>query len=62
MAAIWSASQLLDFLGYEEYGAKVIQAIENTLVEGRALTPELGGTASTEQVGDEVCVQLKKLL
>lgn len=62
MAAIWSASQLLDFLGYEEYGAKVIQAIENTLVEGSVLTPELGGSARTEQVGDAVCAQLKKLL
>lgn len=62
MATIWAASQLLDFLDYEEYGAKVIQAIENTLVEGRVLTPELGGQAVTEQVGDEVCEQLKKLL
>ena len=62
MAAIWSASQLLDFLGYEQYGEKVVQAIENTLVDGHALTPELGGTARTEQVGDAVCEQLKKLL
>lgn len=62
MAAIWSAGQLLDFLGYEEYGEKVVQAIENTLVEGRALTPELGGSARTEQVGSAVCQQLKKLL
>lgn len=62
MAAIWSASQLLDFLGYEEYGTKVIRAIEETLVEGAVLTPELGGNAQTEQVGDAVCEKLKKLL
>lgn len=62
MATIWAVSQLLDFLGYEEYGAKVIQAIENTLVEASTLTPELGGTATTQQVGDAVCRQLKKLL
>ena len=62
MAAIWSAGQLLDFLGYEQYGEKVVQAIENTLVEGRILTPELGGTARTEEVGTAVCEELKKLL
>lgn len=62
MATIWAVSQLLDFLGYEDYGAKLVQAIENTLVEGSILTPELGGHASTEQVGNAVREQLKKLL
>jgi tartrate dehydrogenase/decarboxylase/D-malate dehydrogenase len=62
MAAIWSASQLLDFLGYEEYGEKVIRAIENTLSEGAVLTAELGGHASTQEVGSAVCENLKKLL
>lgn len=62
MATIWAVSQMLDFLGYEEYGEKVIRAIENTLVEGKTLTPELGGHAVTEQVGEAVREQLKKLL
>ena len=62
MATIWAVSQMLDFLGYEEYGAKVIHAIESTLVEGRTLTPELGGHAVTEQVGKAVREQLKQLL
>ena len=35
MAAIWSVSQLLDFFGYQEYGA---QAIQDTLVDGHTLT------------------------
>lgn len=62
MATIWAVSQMLDFLGYEEYGAKIICAIENTLEEGKTLTPELGGHAVTGQVGDAVREQLKKLL
>ena len=62
MATIWAVSQMLDFLGYEEYGAKIICAIENTLEEGKTLTPELGGHAVTEQVGDAVREQLKRLL
>ena len=62
MATLWAASQLLEFLGYEEYAAKVIEALEQTLVEGAVLTPELGGRASTQQVGDAVCRKLRELL
>lgn len=54
MAAIWSASQMLDFFGYEEYGKEVISAIEDVLVAAEHLSPELGGDASTEEVGDAV--------
>lgn len=60
MAAIWSASQLLDFLGYENYGAQVIEAIQDTLVEGTTLTAEMGGTARTDEVGAAVCRHLQE--
>lgn len=62
MAAVWSASQLLEFLGYEEYAARVIEAIEAVLVEGQTLTPELGGSATTAQVGDALVHKLDELL
>jgi tartrate dehydrogenase/decarboxylase/D-malate dehydrogenase len=52
LAAIWSASQLLDFLGYENWGKKILDAIETLLVERTALTPDQGGTASTSECGD----------
>jgi len=61
MAAIWSASQMLDFLGYEAWGARVLSAIEKVIVEKRALTPDMGGTASTSQVGDQVAMALDGL-
>ena len=54
MAAIWSASQMLDFFGYEEYGKEVISAIEDVLVEAKHISPELGGDARTDEVGDAV--------
>ena len=54
LATIWSASQMLDFFHQEKWGAKVLQAVEQLLVEGRVLTPDLGGTAATEAVGDEI--------
>ena len=39
----------MDFLGYEEWGGRIIQAIEKQLVAKEGLTPDQGGTASTEE-------------
>ncbi len=55
LATVWSASQMLDFFGYGEWGAKILECVERLLVEGRTLTPDMGGSASTERVGDAVC-------
>lgn len=54
LAAIWSASQLLDFFGYEAYGKLVLEAIEQLLVEGQVLTPDMNGTSSTSEVADKI--------
>lgn len=54
LAAIWSASQMLDFFGYEKYGKQVLTAIEELLIEGKVLTPDMNGTASTQEVGNRV--------
>lgn len=62
LATVWSASQLLDFFGYEKWGETLINCIEQVLVEKKVLTPDLGGTASTQQVGDEVINKLTTML
>lgn len=54
LASVWAASQMLDFFGYEEWGKRVLDAIEAILMDGSCLTPDLGGTASTSQVGDKI--------
>ena len=59
LASVWSASQMLDFFGHEDWGKKLLSAIETVLTGARTLTPDLGGTASTAQVGDEVVRILK---
>ena len=61
LAAIWSASQILDFFGHEVWGAKVLEVIEQAMVDKKALTPDMGGAASTEEVGDEVVKILSAL-
>ncbi|WP_100331154.1 tartrate dehydrogenase [Bacillus xiapuensis] len=54
LAAIWSASQMFDFFGCEEAGAMLLDAIETVMEERIVLTPDLGGTASTSDVGDRI--------
>ena len=59
LAAIWSASQLLDFLGYEAWGKKIIDGIETMLVEENSLTPDQGGSAGTAECGDAMVSLLR---
>jgi len=59
LATVWSASQLLDFFGHNEWGTKLIDIIEEILVEKKVLTPDLGGNATTSELGDEVIRKLK---
>jgi len=59
LATVWSASQLLDFFGHEDWGEKIINIIEEVLTEKKVLTADLGGTATTTQVGDEVVRKLQ---
>ncbi|EQD81759.1 tartrate dehydrogenase, partial [Saccharopolyspora erythraea D] len=52
---IWSAALMLDHLGEAEAGADVVAAIESVLSDDSApRTPDLGGTASTEDLGKAV--------
>ena len=59
LATVWSASQMLDFFGHEEWGKKLIDLIEEVLCEKKVLTPDLGGVASTSEVGDEIVRKLR---
>jgi len=54
LATVWSASQMLDFFGKNDWGAKLIEAIEELLVSKSSLTPDLGGNRSTSEVGDAI--------
>ena len=60
LATVWSASQMLEFFGHKQWADRLIEVIEEILVEKRFLTPDLGGTATTSQVGDEVVRKLRE--
>ena len=58
LAAILSASLMLDHLGLNDAAKAVHRAVTSVLAAGKALTPDLGGTATTEQVGEAVLAAL----
>lgn len=58
IATLWTAQMMLDFLGETKAAAALMGAIERVCGEGRALTRDLGGTASTVEATDAVLAQL----
>ena len=54
---IWSGAMLLEHLGHAEAGAAILRAIEKVLLDGPR-TPDLGGKASTEDVGKAVAAAI----
>jgi len=60
LATAWSASQMLEFFGHKHWADRLIAVIEEVLTEKKVLTPDLGGTAKTSEVGDEVIQKLRR--
>jgi tartrate dehydrogenase/decarboxylase/D-malate dehydrogenase len=60
LASIWSASQILDFFGYEDWGKEILASIEKVMTKGEVLTPDMGGHSSTQEVGEAVVAKLGK--
>ena len=54
---IWSGAMMLEHLGHPEAAAAVMAAIETVLLEGPR-TPDMGGRASTQEVGQAVAAAL----
>src|SRR5690554_1922742 len=59
IAMIWSGAMMLDFIGngdasYSAAHDEIVAAIETVLREQRVVTPDLGGSANTTEVGKAV--------
>lgn len=59
MAAIWTASLLLEHLGEPAAAAAVFEALRAVVRGGRVRTPDLGGRSRTAEVGDAVVEALQ---
>ena len=60
LATISAVAMMLDHLGEHGAAAKVYDAVSRCLNEGKVLTPDVSGSATTSQVGDEVVRLLRE--
>jgi isocitrate dehydrogenase (NAD+) len=52
------AIDLLEAVGMEDAGSRILAAIEQVLTEGRMRTPDLGGHATTTEMADAIIAAL----
>jgi tartrate dehydrogenase/decarboxylase / D-malate dehydrogenase len=52
VAQIWTGAMLLEHLGHAAAAHAVVRAIETLVAEGKTVTRDLGGKASTREVGE----------
>ncbi len=57
---IWTAKMMLDHFGENELGQKLLDVIED-VTESGIKTSDIGGKATTTEVADAICNQLKEL-
>jgi len=55
---IWAGAMMLEHLGEDAAAANIIKAVEDVLGQGEGITPDLGGTGSTESLGRAVANKL----
>ncbi|MGR3272812.1 tartrate dehydrogenase [Thalassococcus profundi] len=58
VATFWTASQMLDHLGETNASARLMRAVEKVCADG-IMTPDVGGTATTQEVTDAVCEAIR---
>lgn len=58
IATLRSVALMLEFLGEENAAAKIYAAVDGNLDEGKYLSPDMGGKATTTEVLDDVLKRL----
>lgn len=51
---VWSGAMMLEFLGETDSAARILKALHALTANGSTLTPDLGGQASTLEVGQAI--------
>jgi 3-isopropylmalate dehydrogenase len=60
LAALLTTALMLEDLGWADHGARLEAAVRGALRQ-RMLTPDLGGSLTTDQVGDWICEEVDRL-
>lgn len=58
VATFWTAAQMLEHLGETKAAARLMEAVEKVAEDG-VMTPDIGGTATTQEVTDAVCEAIR---
>ncbi|MCW5771231.1 MAG: tartrate dehydrogenase [Rhodospirillaceae bacterium] len=56
---IWSGAMMLDQFGEKDAAAAVVRAIEDVVGGGGPRTPDMGGQASTKDLGEAIAAQIR---
>jgi tartrate dehydrogenase/decarboxylase/D-malate dehydrogenase len=59
IGTIWAGAMMLQHLGFPAVHDSIMAAVERVLREGRCLTRDMGGTASTEELGKAIAAALE---
>ncbi len=59
IATIWAGAMMLEFLGEKEAADAIMRATMSVTAEGRVLTGDLGGRATTRQVAEEIAARVR---
>jgi tartrate dehydrogenase/decarboxylase/D-malate dehydrogenase len=58
IGAIWAGALMLKHLGHADLHDKVVGALERVVASGKTLTPDLGGTATTQDVAQAITAEI----
>jgi isocitrate dehydrogenase (NAD+) len=62
VATILSGAWMIEYLGEKQISKAIFQATEDIINEGKYVTYDLGGTATTSQMADQIASQASTLL
>lgn len=59
IATIWAGAMMMQELGEEESYNKIMKSIQHVIKDGKIRTKDIGGSATTSEVGDEIVKHIK---
>ena len=54
IGAVWAGAMMLDHLGHRDLHDRILGAVERVIASGELRTPDLGGAATTAEMGDAI--------